>query len=200
MLQIFKKEKMWKKHPLKDSYDVVIVGAGVHGLSTAYYLGKLGVTNVAILDRGYIGGGGSGRSTAIIRANYLTPQGIPFFNESVKLYENLSQELDYNLLFNQSGRLDLAHTESAVFSLRMRTEFNRILGVNSRMIDPSEIKELVPAIDLRVRKDLPIMAAMHHPPSGTVRHDAVVWGFGRGASRAGCRDSYAHGGHWHQQR
>lgn len=185
MFQLFKKEKMWQKHCLKDRYDVVIIGAGVHGLSTAYYLGKLGVTNVALLDKGYLGGGASGRTTAIIRSNYLTPQGIPFFDESVKLYGNLSQELGYNILFSQMGRLDLGHTESAVFGLRMRTEFNRILGVDSRLIAPQEIKKLAPAIDLREGKDLPIMAAMYHPPAGVVRHDAVVWGYARGVSRMG---------------
>ena len=176
---------MWRTHPLKDHYDVVIIGAGVHGLSTAYYLKKLGITSVALLDKGYLGGGGSGRTTAIIRSNYLTPQGIPFFDESVKLYEELSQELDYNILFNQMGRLDLAHTDSAVFGLRMRTEFNRILGVDSRLIGPHEVKKHAPAIDLREGKDLPIMAAMHHLPGAVVRHDAVVWGYARGVSRGG---------------
>ena len=185
MFQNFKTEKMWKRHPLKDHYDVVIIGAGVHGLSTAYYLGKLGITNVALLDMGYVGGGGSARTTAIIRSNYLTPQGIPLFDESVKLYEELSQELNYNILFSQMGRLDLAHSDSAVFGLRMRTEINRILGVDSRMISPPEVKKRVPAIDLREDKDLPIMAAMHHLPGAVVRHDAVVWGYARGASRLG---------------
>ena len=185
MLQLFKKERMWRKHPLKDRYDVVIIGAGVHGLSTAYYLGKLGITDVALLDMGYLGGGGSGRTTAIIRSNYLTPQGIPFFDESVKLYEDLSQELGFNLLFNQMGRLDLGHTDSAVFGLRMRTEFNRILGVDSRLVGPAEVKRMAPAIDLREGKDLPIMAAMYHPPAGVVRHDAVVWGYARAVSRLG---------------
>lgn len=185
MFQLFHKEKMWRKHRLKDKYDVVIVGAGVHGLSTAYYLAKHGITNVALLDKGYLGGGGSGRTTAILRANYLTPQGIPFFAESLKLYEDLSQQLGYNLLFNQMGRLDLGHTESAVFGLRMRTEFNRVLGVDSCLIEPKEIKKLVPAMDLREGKDLPIMAAMHHPPSAVVRHDAVVWGYARAVDKAG---------------
>ena len=185
MLQLFKKERMWNAHPLKDRYDVVIIGAGVHGLSTAYNLAKLGATDVAVLDKSYLGGGASARATAIIRANYLTPQGIPFFQESVKMYEGLSQELDYNILFSQMGRLDLGHTDSAVFGLRMRTEFNRILGVDSRMIGPEEVKRLAPAIDVREGKDLPIMAAMHHPPGGVVRHDAVVWGYARAASRFG---------------
>ena len=185
VLQLFKKDKMWRKHPLKNRYDVVIIGAGVHGLSIAYNLGKLGITSVALLDKGYLGGGGSARTTAIIRSNYLTPQGIPFFNESLKLFEGLSQELGYNLMFDQLGRLDLGHTDSAVFGLRMRTEFNRIMGVDSRLIWPEEVKKLVPAIDLREGKDLPIMAAMYHPPAGVIRHDAVVWGYARGADRFG---------------
>jgi sarcosine oxidase subunit beta len=185
VLQLFRKSQMWKTHKLKDSYDVVIVGAGVHGLSTAYYLGKLGVQNIAVLEKSYIGGGGSARSTAIIRSNYLTTEGIPFFRESHKLYEKLAQELEYNLLFNQMGRLDIGHTESAVYWLQLRAEFNQLLGVDSRVIGPEEIKELVPPIDLRQDKPLPIQAALYHPPAGVVRHDAVVWGYARGADRLG---------------
>jgi len=185
MFQLFQKNRMWEKRPLKDHYEVVIIGGGVHGLSTAYYLGKLGVRDVAVLDKGYLGGGASARTTAIIRSNYLTPQGISFFNESVKLYEGLSKELNFNLLFNQMGRLDLGLTDSAVYGLRMRTEFNRILGVNSRMIAPKEIKNLVPAMDLREGKPFPILAALYHPPCGVIRHDAVVWGYARGAGRLG---------------
>ncbi len=176
---------MWRQHPLRDSYDVVIVGAGVHGLSTAYYLAKRGITDVAVLDKGYVGGGASARSTAIVRANYLTVEGIPFFRESLKLYERLALELDFNLMFNQTGRLDIGHAESTVYALRQRVELNRLLGVDSRLIGPEEIKELVPVIDLRQGKHLPVMAALYHPPAGTVRHDAVVWGYGRGADRLG---------------
>lgn len=176
---------MWRRVPLKRRYDVVVVGAGVHGLSTAYYLGKLGIKNVAVLDKGYLGGGASARSTAILRANYLTPQGIPFFRESLKLYGDLAQELDYNLLFTRSGRFDLGHTESAVFGLRMRAEFNQMLGVDSRLIGPEETKELVPALDIRKGNYLPVMAALYHPPGGVIRHDAVVWGYARGADRLG---------------
>ena len=185
VIQLFRKERMWEKRPLKDRYDVVIIGAGVHGLSTAYYLGKLGVTDVAVLDKGYIGGGGSARTTAIIRANYLTPQGVPFFRESLKLYEGLAAELNFNIMFSQSGRLDLGHTDSSIFGLRQRAEINQLLGVDSRMVGPKEIKELVPAIDLREGNTLPIIGALHHPPGGVVRHDAVVWGYGRGAARQG---------------
>ena len=176
---------MWEKRPLKDRYEVVIVGGGVHGLSTAYYLSKLGVTDVAVLDKGYLGGGASARTTAIIRSNYLTPEGIPFFKESVKLYEGLAKELNFNLLFNQMGRLDLGHTDSALYGLKLRSEFNQILGVNSRMVGPKEIKKLVPAMDLRQGKPFPVQAALYHPPCGVIRHDAVVWGYARGADRQG---------------
>jgi len=155
---------MWRRRPLRDSYDIVIIGGGVHGLSTAYYLGKLGVTNVAVLDRGYLGGGASARTTAIIRANYLTVEGIPFFRESLGLYEGLARELGFNLLFSQMGRLDLGHTDSAVFGLRQRAEFNRMLGVDSGMVGPAEVKDLVPPIDLREGKPLPITGYRNAPP------------------------------------
>ena len=176
---------MWDKRPLRDRCHVAIIGGGVHGLSTAYYLTKLGVRDIAVFDKGYLGGGASARTTAIIRSNYLTTEGIPFFNESVKLYEGLAAELNFNLLFNQMGRLDLGHTDASVYGLRMRTEFNRILGVDSRMIGPQEIKALVPPIDLREGKSFPILAALYHPPCGVIRHDAVVWGFARGANKGG---------------
>ena len=176
---------MWGRHPLKDSYDVAIIGGGVHGLSTAYYLGQMGITNVAVLDKDYLGGGASARSTAIIRSNYLTAEAIPFFRESHKLYQGLASELGFNLLFDEMGRLDIGHSESSVYWLRLRAEFNQLLGVDSRIIGPAEIKEIVPPIDLREGKPLPIMAALYHPPAGVVRHDAVVWGMGRGADRAG---------------
>ena len=185
MLGLFRKEKMWGRHPLKGRYDVVIIGAGVHGLATAYYLAKRGVRDIAVLDRSYMGGGGSARSTAILRANYITPEGIAFFRESLKMYEGLSRELGYNLLFTQMGRLDLGHSDATVIGLRQRAEFNRLLGVNSRMVGPSEINALIPEMDLREGKDLPVMAALHHPPGGVIRHDAVVWAYARGASRRG---------------
>ena len=185
MFQLFKKNRMWEKRPLKDRYQVVIIGGGVHGVSTAYYLTKLGIKDIAVLDKGYLGGGASARTTAIIRANYITAEGIPFFNESLKLYEGLAKELNFNILFNQMGRLDLGHTDAAVYGLRMRTEFNRLLGVDSRMVGPKEVKDLVPPIDLREGKPFPILGALYHPPYGVVRHDAVVWGFARGANNGG---------------
>jgi sarcosine oxidase subunit beta len=175
---------MWRSHQLKNSYDVVIIGAGVHGLAIAYYLGKRGVTNVAVLDKGYLGGGASGRNTAIIRSNYRTPEGVAFYNESVKLYENLAVELDYNVMFSQQGHLTVAHTDRGVTTLRERAETNKLLGVNSRLIDPQEIAELVPGMSIADQHQ-PILAGLYHPPGGIIRHDAVVWGYARGVDRMG---------------
>jgi len=178
---------MWRKNGApKASYDVVIVGGGVHGLATAYYLAKNhGLTNVAVLDRAYIGAGGSGRNTAIVRSNYRTAEGVPFYDESVKLYEEMAEELGYNVMFSQHGHLTLAHTDRGVNSLRERAEMNQILGVNSRLIFPDEIKHLVPAMRLDTNPHYPVLAALYHPPGGIIRHDAVVWGYARGADRLG---------------
>jgi sarcosine oxidase subunit beta len=174
---------MWHSHDLKPSYDVVIIGAGVHGLAIAYYLGKRGITNIAVLDKGYLGGGASGRNTAIVRSNYRTPEGVAFYNESVKLYEKLALELDYNVMFSQQGHLTVAHNERGVVTLRERAEVNKLLGVNSRLIDRSEIARLVPGMDMDGHQ--PIRAGLYHPPGGIIRHDAVVWGYARGVDRHG---------------
>src|SRR5438094_1882603 len=178
-------ERMWRSHDLKSNYDVVIIGAGVHGLAIAYYLGKRGITNVAVHDKGYLGGGASGRNTAIIRSNYRTPQGVAFYDESVKLYERLALELDYNIMFSQQGHLTVAHSDRGVTTLRERAETNRLLGVHSRLIDPDEIASLVPGLDVSARPRQPILAGLYHPPGGIIRHDAVVWGYARGADRLG---------------
>jgi len=178
-------ERMWRSHDLKPTYDVVIIGAGVHGLAIAYYLGKRGITNVAVLDKGYLGGGASGRNTAIIRSNYRTPEGVAFYDESVKLYETLALELDYNVMFSQQGHLTVAHTDRGITTLRERAETNKLLGVNSRLVSPSEIAEMVPGMDVSQRAHQPILAGLYHPPGGIIRHDAVVWGYARGVDRMG---------------
>jgi sarcosine oxidase subunit beta len=175
---------MWRPRSLQSSYDVVIIGAGIHGLATAYYLGKRhGVKKIALLDKGYLGSGNSGRNTAILRSNYRTPEGIPFYDASVKLYEQMSQELGWNVLFSQCGHLTLAHTDSSLIGLRVRAENNQVLGVDSKLIFPDEIKRMVPAIDISSRARFPIMAALYHPPGGVIRHDAVVWGYARACDR-----------------
>lgn len=177
---------MWRHHELRSSYDVVIVGAGVHGLAAAYYLGKEhGVRKVALLDKSYLGAGASGRNTAILRSNYRTPEGIPFYDASLKLYERMSQDLEWNVLFSQCGHLTLAHSDSSVTGLRVRAENNQLLGVNSRMIGREAIAKLVPALNLSPSTRYPVMAALYHPPGGIIRHDAVVWGYARACDRMG---------------
>ncbi len=184
-IRYFKPWRMWRHHELQPSYDVVIVGGGAHGLAVAYELAKRGVRNVAVLERNYIGAGGSGRNTTIIRANYRTPEGVAFYKEALNLYEHLAQELDYNLLLSQQGHLTLAHAERAVNVAHERAEVNRLLGVDSRVIYPDEIAKLCPHLDLSDRPPFPIMAALYHPPGGVIRHDAVVWAYARQAARMG---------------
>ena len=176
---------MWREHELKDRYDVVVIGGGVHGLATAYYLTKLGIRDVAVLEAKYIGFGGSGRNTAIIRSNYRTPEGIAFYNHSVKLYEDLARELDFNIMFSQHGHLTLGHTEASVIGLRERANTNQLAGVDSRLIWPDEIAEIVPRMNVFGEQRYPILAALYHPPGGIIRHDAVVWGYARGVDRGG---------------
>ncbi len=178
--------RMWHEHPLKDRYDVVIIGGGAHGLACAYYLAKEhGITDVAILEKRYIGSGGSGRNTTIIRSNYLTPEGVNFYDESVRLYEQLSVDLDFNVMFSQRGHLTLAHTDGAVRTMRRRTEVNQLQGVDSRLIWPEEIKQLCPPLDVSDHPRYPILAALYHPPGGIIRHDAVVWGYAHQADARG---------------
>jgi sarcosine oxidase subunit beta len=178
-------DRMWHARELKDHYDVVIIGGGVHGLATAYYLAKMGLRNIAVIEKGYLGGGGSGRNTAIIRSNYRTPEGVTFYDESVHLYEDLSVTLGYNVFFSQQGHLSIAHSESTMNGLRVRGEVNALMGVESRLIDADEVKQLVPSIDISSRLRYPILGALYHPPGGIIRHDAVVWGYAREANRLG---------------
>ena len=178
--------RVWRAPELRDAYDAVIVGAGVHGLATAYYLAaRWGVTNVAVIDKGYIGGGGSGRNTAIVRSNYLTPEGVAFYDRSVKLYERLAAELNFNVMFSQRGHLTLAHNDSSLRTMRWRAEVNKLQGVDSEVIGPDEIARLVPFMDVSEHTRYPILGALYHPPGGTIRHDAVNWGYARGADALG---------------
>jgi sarcosine oxidase, subunit beta len=187
MKDIFRVKRMWRpRGELKRRYDVVIIGGGSHGLATAYYLVKNhGVKDVAVLEQSYIGSGASGRNTTIIRSNYRTPEGAAFYGKSVGLYEKLSGDLDFNLMFSQHGHLTLAHSDRAMNTMQERAEVNQLLGIDSRVVLPAEIARLCPQIDLSDKPTWPIMGALYHGPGGTIRHDAVVWGFARGADQGG---------------
>jgi sarcosine oxidase, subunit beta len=186
VLDIFRKRRMWRPRPeLRDSYDVVIIGGGSHGLATAYYLREHGITNVCVLEKNYIGSGAAGRNTTILRSNYKTPEGARFYDASVKLYEGLSKELNFNLLFSQCGHLTLAHSDRAMFVMANRAEVNRLYGIDSRVVTPEEIKTFVPAMYVGEDTTYPIVGALYHRPGGIIRHDAVVWGFARGADQGG---------------
>ena len=176
----------WRPRPMKASYDVVIIGGGVHGLAAAYYLAaNHGITDVAVLDKGYLGSGGSGRNTAILRSNYLTPEGVRFYDRSIKLYQRLAASLDFNVMFSQRGHLTLAHSDASLRTMRWRAEVNKIEGVSSEVIGPAEVKRLVPYLDVSEAARYPVLGALWHPPGGIIRHDAVVWGYARGAAARG---------------
>ena len=171
---------------LRSSYDIVIIGGGGHGLATAYYLAKnWNIRNVAVLEKSYLASGNTARNTAIIRSNYLTPEGVKFYAESVRLYEQLSEELDYNILYSKRGHLTLAHTTAALRTSRWRAEINKQLGVDSELVYPDEIAKICPQINLSRDVRLPILGALYHPPGAIARHDAVAWGYARRALEMG---------------
>jgi len=170
---------------LRDHYDVVIIGGGGHGMATAYYLAKYhGITNVAVLEKAYLGGGNTARNTAVIRSNYLTPEGVAFYSASVKLYEQLSNEFDFNIMYSQRGQLTLAHTDATVRAFRQRAEVNKHFGGRTELIDRQAIAELVPCLNLDPA-ELPVLAGLWHRDGATARHDAVAWGYARGATQRG---------------
>jgi sarcosine oxidase subunit beta len=178
---------MFAEHDqLKPSYDAVIIGGGGHGLAAAYYLARdHGMTNVAVLEKGYIGGGNTGRNTTIIRSNYLTPEGVKFYDTSVKLWTDLSQDFDLNLFYSKRGHFTLAHTDSALRTMRWRAEVNKHYGVESEVVGPADILKACPQMDISCGGHAPILGALYHAPGAVARHDAVAWGYGRGASARG---------------
>jgi sarcosine oxidase subunit beta len=178
--------RAWRRHELKTRYDVIIIGGGVHGLATAYYLAaNHGITNVAVLDKGYLGSGGSGRNTAIVRSNYLTPEGVAFYDRSLTLYKTMSADLNINVMFSERGHMTLAHTDASLRTMNWRAEVNKLQNIDSDVIDPQEVKKLAPSLDVSSNTRYPILGALYHPPGGTIRHDAVVWGYARGADAFG---------------
>src|SRR5262245_18320952 len=180
--------RMFTRHEaLKSVYDVVIIGGGGHGLAAAYYLARdHGVHNVAVLERGYLGGGNTGRNTTIIRSNYLTPEGVQFYDASVRLWQDLSQDFDLNLFFSRRGHFTLAHTDAAMRTMRWRAEVNKHYGVESEAIDAKSVAAAIPTMDLSCGGHAPpVLGALYHAPGAIARHDAVAWGYGRGADRRG---------------
>jgi sarcosine oxidase subunit beta len=163
---------------LKPAYDVVIIGAGGHGLGAAYYLAKdWGIRNVCVIDKGYLAGGNTARNTAVIRSNYITPESVRFYKESVQLFQTLSQELDYNMLYTQRGQLTLAHSDATMRTFRMRAEVGKHLGTNIEMVDRQQIAEIVPQLHMPEDHRYPILGGLWHPDGGTGRHDSVAWGY-----------------------
>ncbi|MGH7944176.1 MAG: FAD-dependent oxidoreductase [Opitutaceae bacterium] len=172
---------------LRDSYDAVIIGAGGHGLAVAYYLAKEhGVTNVAVLEKHYVGHGGTGRNTSIIRSNYLTEEGARFYQFSGDLFRDLSRELDYNIFYSQRGHFTMAHSSASLRTQRWRAEVNKHLGIDSEVVGVDFIQRVIPEIDLSCGgHQPPIIGALYHPPGAIARHDAVAWAYARGADRMG---------------
>ena len=171
---------------LRPSYDVAIIGGGGHGLAAAYYLAaRHGVRNVAVFDKGYIGGGNTGRNTAIIRSNYLTQEGVKFYEESMRLYRGLSEELDYNILYSERGHFTLAHSDAAMRTSRWRAEVNKHLGVDSEVVGREELARLVPLLNMSEDVRHPVLGALYHPPGALARHDAVAWGYAGRAQELG---------------
>jgi sarcosine oxidase subunit beta len=171
---------------LQKTYDVLVIGAGGHGLATAYYLAaRHGITNVAVLDRAWLAGGNTARNTTIVRSNYLTPEGVAFYKESVELFRRLSIELDINVMYSERGHFTLAHTDAAMRTARWRAEVNKHLGVDSEVIDADEVKRLCPTMNVSEDVRYPILGALYHPPGAIARHDAVAWGYAKEAMRRG---------------
>ncbi|MBD2762035.1 sarcosine oxidase subunit beta family protein [Kocuria carniphila] len=177
---------LWRNPDPKPSYDAVIVGGGGHGLATAYYLAKHhGITNVAVLEKGWLGGGNMARNTTIIRSNYLWDESSGMYEHSLKLWEQLPDELEYDFLFSQRGVLNLAHTLQDVRESTRRVNANKLNGVDAEWIDPQQVKELCPIINIGDDIRYPIMGATYQPRAGIAKHDHVAWAFARKADEMG---------------
>ena len=176
----------WRSPEPAPSYDVIVVGGGGHGLATAYYLAaEHDVGRIAVLEKGWIGGGNTGRNTTIVRSNYLWDEAAHLYEKSLKLWEGLSQELNFNVMFSQRGVMNLGHTLQDMRDIYRRSNANRLNGIDSEILTPAEIKAKVPAMNVSNEARYPVLGASFQPRGGVARHDAVAWGFARAADARG---------------
>jgi sarcosine oxidase subunit beta len=176
----------WRSPAPKKKYDAIIVGGGGHGLTTAYYLAKNhGLTNIAVLEKGWIGGGNTGRNTTIIRSNYLWDQSAGLYDHALKLWEGMSQELNYNVMFSQRGVMNVAHNLHDVRELKRRWHANRLKDIDCDWLDTEQVKKFCPVINISPNIRYPVLGATLQRRAGTARHDAVAWGYARGADAMG---------------
>ena len=179
-------QRVWRNPQPKKKYDVIIVGGGGHGLATAYYLAKVhNITNVAVVEKGYLGGGNTARNTTIVRSNYLWDESAHLYEHAMKLWEGLSQDLNYNVMFSQRGVLNLGHTLQDMRDIERRVNANRLNGIDGEVLDAKQIQELVPAMNCSANTRYPVMGASWQPRAGVARHDAVAWGYARAADALG---------------
>jgi sarcosine oxidase subunit beta len=179
-------QRAWRAADPKPSYDVIVIGGGGHGLATAYYLAKNhGIRNVAVLERGYLGSGNVGRNTTLVRSNYLMDGNTQFFEHSLKLWEGLSHELNYNIMLSQRGQIVLAHGPSQLDVLARKGNIMRLNGIDAELLDRGDVMRMLPFLDYSSSARFPIYGGMLQRRAGTVRHDAVAWGYARAADRLG---------------
>ena len=177
--------KMWRSPEPREFYDVIIIGGGGHGLGTAYYLSKEhGLKNIAVIEKGWLGGGNTGRNTTIIRSNYLWDDSAHLYEHSLKLWENLSSELNYNVMFSQRGVMNLAHNEHDIKEIKRRVSANNLNGIDSFWLSKEEIQKKVPIMNTDNLR-YPVLGASYQPRGGVARHDAIAWGFAMRADEMG---------------
>ena len=178
-------QPVWRQPSPKSQYDIIIIGGGGHGLATAYYLAKLHKrTDIAVLEKGWLGGGNVGRNTTIIRSNYMLPPNTYFYEHSMKLWEGLEQDLNFNTMVSQRGVLNLFHSDIQRDAFARRGNAMRLAGVDAELLDAKQVKQLIPVIDIDNAR-FPIEGGLFQPRGGTARHDAVAWGYARGANALG---------------